>query len=146
MNGGINGHSRMGPGRQSRAARFADFASKFPQLLPPNITGAAFIARLTDEVTHFPQHEAAVKQFLHTNPDLIALCHWNANVDNAWFWRNPGGELACGLMDWGNVSQMNVTLGRLERRRSRSVGSPFRRAVGIVRCGVPQLLRSCSRH
>jgi hypothetical protein len=95
---------------QSRAARFADFAARFPQLLPPSITSAAFIARLTDEVTHFPQHEAAVKQFLHTNPALIALCHWNANVDNAWFWRNPGGELACGLMDWGNVSQMNVAM------------------------------------
>jgi hypothetical protein len=51
---------------QNRAARFADFAARFPQLLPPNITSAAFVARLTDEVGRFPQYEAAVKQFLHS--------------------------------------------------------------------------------
>ena len=30
---------------------------------------------------------------------MIALCHWNANIDNAWFWREPDGALRCGLID-----------------------------------------------
>ena len=47
---------------------------------------------------------------MHSQPDFIALCHWNANVDNAWFWRNAQGELECGLIDWGRVGQMNVAL------------------------------------
>lgn len=42
--------------------------------------------------------------------DYLALCHWNANVDNAWFWRDTGNTLHCGLMDWGCVSQMNVAM------------------------------------
>ena len=51
---------------------------------------------------------------LQSNPELIALCHWNAHVDNAWFWRADANaeanEMACGLFDWGNVSQMNVAM------------------------------------
>ena len=47
---------------------------------------------------------------LASRPECIALCHWNANVDNGWFWRNNDGDLECGLMDWGNVSQMNVAM------------------------------------
>jgi hypothetical protein len=38
------------------------------------------------------------------------LCHWNANVDNAWFWRNAQGELECGLLDWGSVGQMHIAM------------------------------------
>ena len=95
---------------RDRVARFADFAAKFPQLLPPDIASPAFIAQLADEVARFPEHEGAIRQFLRSNLKLIALCHWNANVDNAWFWRNEHGELECGLLDWGNVSQMNVAM------------------------------------
>ena len=45
---------------------------------------------------------------LGRRPECVALCHWNANVDNAWFWRDADNVLNCGLMDWGCVSQMNV--------------------------------------
>jgi hypothetical protein len=95
---------------QNRVARFADFAAKFPRLLPQNITAPPFIARLSQDVARFPQHQDAIRAFLRSQPKLIALCHWNANVDNAWFWRDPSGELQCGLLDWGHVSQMNVAM------------------------------------
>ncbi|MGB8366692.1 MAG: hypothetical protein ACLQUZ_00105 [Rhizomicrobium sp.] len=95
---------------QKRVERFSNFAAKFPQLLPENITAPGFILRLADEVARFPQHEAAINRFLSSRPEFIALCHWNANVDNAWFWRTPEGELECGLLDWGHVSQMNVAM------------------------------------
>lgn len=95
---------------QNRVSRYADFAAKYPQILPGNIREPVFIARLMDEVPRFLEHERAIKRFLQSKPELIALCHWNANVDNAWFWRGPAGELECGLMDWGRVNQMNVAL------------------------------------
>jgi hypothetical protein len=94
----------------SSVARFADFAAKYPQLLPKNIASPRFITRFAEGVVHFPQHEADIKQFLNSQPELIALCHWNANVDNAWFWRNTRGELECGLLDWGHAGQMNVAM------------------------------------
>ena len=94
----------------SRISRYAEFAAKYPQLLPANITAPAFIAKMTEEAPRFLEHELTIKQYLYSKPEFIALIHWNANVDNAWFWRNPQGELECGLMDWGRVSQMNVAL------------------------------------
>jgi hypothetical protein len=95
---------------QNRVARYGEFAAKFPQLLPVNLTSSAFISQLSAEVARFPEHESAIKTFLHSKPEFIALCHWNANVDNAWFWRNARGEIECGLLDWGHVSQMNVAM------------------------------------
>ena len=56
------------------------------------------------------EQQAAIKQFLNSNQGLITLCHWNANIDNAWFFRNERGQVACGLMDWGHVSQMNIAM------------------------------------
>ncbi|CAN7202394.1 hypothetical protein LJR225_000663 [Phenylobacterium sp. LjRoot225] len=95
---------------QNRVARFSDFAATYPQILPTNIATPEFIAQLKEDVPRFLEHELAIKHHLYSQPDLIALCHWNANVDNAWFWRTEDGELACGLMDWGRVNQMNIAL------------------------------------
>jgi len=95
---------------RGRVARFSDFAARFPRLLPPSITDPKFISQLAEQAVRFPEHEAGIKRFLNSRPELIALCHWNANVDNAWFWRNSRGELECGLIDWGHVSQMNIAM------------------------------------
>ncbi len=95
---------------QNRVSRYAEFAARHAALLPPNIRSAGFIERLLRDVVRFPQHEAAIRAHLQADADAIALCHWNANVDNAWFWREPSGELACGLMDWGCASRMNVAM------------------------------------
>ncbi|CAN7568739.1 hypothetical protein LJR219_004137 [Phenylobacterium sp. LjRoot219] len=89
-------------------AKYAEFAQRYPQLLPANIRTPEFVAKLDREVGPFLQHEATIKRALQSQGDFIALCHWNANIDNAWFWRDPAGELQCGLMDWGRVRQLNV--------------------------------------
>ncbi len=93
---------------QNRVSRYAEFAAAFAHLLPANIASADFIAKLMDETARFSEHEVAIRDYLHSKPDFIALCHWNANIDNAWFWRNEQGELACGLLDWARAGQMNV--------------------------------------
>jgi hypothetical protein len=93
---------------QKKVRNYSDFAARFPQLLAKNLTTPEFIARLGRAIPRLVQCEPAVKQILQSRPDLIALCHWNAHVDNAWFWRGAHGELECGLLDWGHVSQMNL--------------------------------------
>jgi len=95
---------------QNRVARYAEFALAHPALLPANIRAPAFIERLMAQVARFPEQEAAIRDDLGSRLEFVALCHWNANIDNAWFWRNAGGALECGLMDWGCVSQMNVAM------------------------------------
>ncbi len=94
----------------NRVSRFSDFAARYPRLVPAPMAAPDFIAVLADQAPRFAEHWPAIKRFLHADPDLIALCHWNANVDNAWFWRDANGDLGCGLMDWGRVGQMNVAL------------------------------------
>lgn len=93
-----------------RVARYAEFAARYPQLLPENIRSSGFVARLAQEAPGFQALEQRVKKMLQSKPEMIALCHWNAHVDNAWFWRNQANQLECGLLDWGNVSQMNVAM------------------------------------
>jgi len=94
-----------------KVAKFSDFACRFPRLLPLRIRDAEFTAQLGDEAARLAEHQPAILQFLQSDSRFIALCHWNANIDNAWFWRNAGGDLECGLMDWGHVGQMNVVMG-----------------------------------
>jgi hypothetical protein len=92
-----------------RVAAYAEFAKTYPQLLPQNVRSDAFLNRLKNEAPRFQALEKIGNKILQDNRDMIALCHWNAHVDNAWFWRNKNA-IECGLMDWGNVSQMNVAM------------------------------------
>lgn len=94
----------------NRVEAYADFATCYPRLLPANIRSEPFLQRLREEAPRFQALEAVAKTVLQSKPDLIAFCHWNAHVDNAWFWRNEHNEVECGLIDWGNVSQMNVAM------------------------------------
>jgi len=94
----------------ARVATYAEFARKYPQLLPEEIRSEDFLGRFAREAPVFQALERTGNKALQSNHEMIALCHWNAHVDNAWFWRGGDGEVACGLMDWGNVSQMNVAM------------------------------------
>ncbi len=91
-----------------RVSRIAEFLGRYPQLFPDNLTTETFRADFVAAVPRMVERDDAIKQFLYSEPDLVALCHWNANIDNGWYWRAPDGELACGLMDWGRVGQMTV--------------------------------------
>jgi hypothetical protein len=51
---------------------------------------------------------APVIAYLHDNVDYTGLCHPNLNVDNAWYWRDPSGDLQVGLLDWGGAGQMSI--------------------------------------
>ena len=94
---------------RDRVTRYADFAARFPQLLPASIRSDAFITQLQKEAPRAVENADALRAAMRDGArDLFAFCHWNANIDNAWYWRDENGHLACGLMDWGNVGQMNM--------------------------------------
>jgi len=92
----------------NRIERYRVFAREFPVMLPEEIRNDDFIDLLLEGAVLFLTHEAKWKKILFGEPDFVALCHWNANVDNAWFWRDHAGELTCGLLDWGSVGQMHL--------------------------------------
>jgi hypothetical protein len=91
---------------RARLAECADFAARCPQLLPAEVRTPEFLAAMTRDALRIYEHEATIQRYLRGNPDLIALCHWNAHIDNGWFWRDEAGALHCGLIDWGRVGQI----------------------------------------
>lgn len=92
-----------------RVDHLTELAGRQPGLLPANVASADFLARLRDDVGVIADSVDTLWDRLGADPDYVALCHWNANVDNAWFW-NSGTRLECGLMDWGCVGQMNLAM------------------------------------
>ena len=94
---------------RQRLAECADFAANCSQLMPVEVCTTEFQSRMERDAVRVLQHEADIQRYLCGNPDMIALCHWNAHIDNGWFWRDAAGSLHCGLMDWGRVGQ--ITLG-----------------------------------
>jgi len=91
-----------------RLTQLAEFVETHPRLVPDDVGSPEFLARLREDVPRFIHDEAFVVRQLAADTDYVALCHWNANVDNAWFWRDTDDVLRCGLMDWGCVGQMNM--------------------------------------
>lgn len=93
-----------------RVGRYAQFAMAHPRLVPEHLRSTAFLARLAAEAPRLQALAPAAERVLQGAAHLVALCHWNAHVDNAWFWRDAAGQLQCGLLDWGNVSRMNLAM------------------------------------
>ena len=91
-----------------RINRLAEFILQYPHLVPPHIADRAFLDGVCADALLLVQHQEEIWRFLYSRPDMIALCHMNANIDNAWFWREPDGTLWSGLIDWGSVGQMSV--------------------------------------
>lgn len=92
-----------------RVELLRELAVRQPALVPAHIGSPAFLSRLSDDVGVIPGRMDALWDRLAADADHVALCHWNANVDNAWFWRD-GDVLRCGLLDWGCVGQMNLAM------------------------------------
>jgi hypothetical protein len=91
-----------------RINRLAEFIQQYPHLVPAHVADPAFLDGFCADALLAAELQENIWQFLYSKPDLIALCHMNANIDNAWFWREPDGALRCGLIDWGSVGQMSV--------------------------------------
>lgn len=94
----------------ARVEGLVEFCVAHSDLFPAHVRTPDFGRRIRAEAAQIADREDAIMGWLHATGDHIALCHWNANVDNAWFWRRPEGGVDCGLMDWGCVSVMNVAM------------------------------------
>jgi hypothetical protein len=93
---------------KNRVSRYAQFCSDYPQLLPANIRDPRFLDALMRDVPRFLEHEKTIKTWLYSHPQNIIFAHWNANIDNAWFWRGEDGKRHCGFIDWGRVGRMSA--------------------------------------
>lgn len=91
-----------------RAQRMFDFIGRYPKLFPQNVRDAAFREQFIRDIPAVVAARDRIRDILYGNPDFIAFAHWNANIDNCWFWRDSAGALRCGFMDWANAAQISV--------------------------------------
>lgn len=92
-----------------RVALLPELAARQPGLVSASIASPQFLSRLEADVAAVADGVDALWDRLTADADYVALCHWNANVDNAWFW-HAGNSLRCGLLDWGCVGRMNLAM------------------------------------
>lgn len=93
-------------GLQSELDYCFDFARSNPRLLPEELRSKEFLTRMQRDSFLVKANEAALQRYLTGNRDMIALCHWNAHIDNCFFWTDDAGERQCGFIDWGRVGQL----------------------------------------
>jgi hypothetical protein len=91
-----------------RANRMFDFIERYPKLFPENIRAPGFRQQFMGDIPDVIAANERIREVLYGNPEFIAFAHWNANIDNCWFWREASGTLQCGFMDWANVGQISV--------------------------------------
>ncbi|MFM5930480.1 MAG: hypothetical protein ACKOPQ_06195 [Novosphingobium sp.] len=92
-------------------ARLTALLAAAPHLFPAEVRAPSFLAQFQQDVRLAVAHETQLRRFLQADPRLIALTHWNTNLDNAWFERAEDGGLVAGLLDWGMVRRMNIAYG-----------------------------------
>ncbi len=83
------------------------FAERYPQLFCDGLGDADFLRSISEEAQLVLKFGPAIHRYIQNQSDYVGLCHPNLNLDNAWFWNDGTGALQVGLLDWGNVGQMN---------------------------------------
>jgi hypothetical protein len=91
-----------------RANRMFDFVGRYPKLFPENVRAAEFREQFVRDIPDLVAAEGRIREILYGNREFIAFAHWNANIDNCWFWRDGEGALQCGFVDWANAGQISV--------------------------------------
>jgi len=81
-----------------------------PQAWPKEFLTTHFQARWVKEATRMAKYCAEMNAWSMLQPEYFALCHPNAQVDNAFYWKSAAsGEVVCGLLDWGGVNHSTIT-------------------------------------
>ena len=91
-----------------RANRMFDFVERYPKLFAQNVRAPGLREQFIRDIPDLVAAEGRIREILYGNPEFIAFAHWNANIDNCWFWRDTEGTLQCGFMDWANAGQISV--------------------------------------
>jgi hypothetical protein len=93
---------------RQRANRMFDFIERYPKLFPENVRGTELREQFIRDIPDLLAAQERIREILYGNPEFIAFAHWNANIDNCWFFRDTQGVLQCGFMDWANAGQISV--------------------------------------
>jgi len=98
---------------QATAMGFLEIAVEFainscPQAFEKELIAKPYIDKLTAEAKEMSFYLGDMNMYMSAIPEFATLCHPNAQVDNAFYWRDDAGEVKCGLLDWGGIFFGNI--------------------------------------
>jgi len=70
-------------------------------LYQPYLSEEDFQNRWTDTMLKLNAYSNELRYWKMKEQDYVSLGHGNLNTDNAYFWRDGGGQLDCGIFDFG---------------------------------------------
>merc|ERR1711862_585064 len=67
-----------------------------------------YIDKFVAEASEMSSYCNEMDFYMYSIPEYFALVHPNAQVDNAFYWKDMAGGVQCGLLDWGGVNLGNI--------------------------------------
>lgn len=83
------------------------FLVRYPNLFPASQCQEPLLEKLRQWIPRIARNFNALQEHVNSYDSMVAINHWNAALDNAWFWDDANG-LNIGLLDWGNVGAINL--------------------------------------
>jgi len=75
---------------------------------PKELVAEPYLKKFFTEAKEMGKYCAEMAYYTRVVPEYFSLCHPNAQVDNAWYWKNEDGVVQCGLLDWGGVNHSAI--------------------------------------
>lgn len=86
-----------------------DFVTKVaPQYFPADLVEKKFRDKVFKEVNEMAHYIMEIGFYSSMMPEYFSLAHPNAQIDNAFFWRDHSGEIMAGLTDFGSMSHVQM--------------------------------------
>jgi len=75
---------------------------------PKELVTASAMEKFKTQATEMAKYVCEMQFYMWAIPEFFALCHPNAQVDNAFYWKDESGQTVCGLLDWGGISHGTI--------------------------------------
>jgi len=85
-----------------------DFLNKTGHMFPKEYQDKKFIDKMFKEANDIGKYCAEINFYMGMIPEYFTLAHPNAQIDNAWYWRDEDGKVEAGLLDWGGCSHQSI--------------------------------------
>lgn len=81
---------------------------KAKHCFPKEFTQDAYLDRFFNEAYEMGNYCCAMSYYSMVIPEFYSIAHPNAQIDNAFYWRDGEGNVQCGLLDFGGVGFMPI--------------------------------------
>merc|ERR1712190_442223 len=106
-----------------------------PNLPPPILRSEAKLQKVKQEVMEMaPFFSDMSGTYQNNRSDYVGASHVNLQADNAYFWKDEYGDLACGVLDWGGFARVPFCLSFLGCLSGADPELLLAHEEGIIRC------------